>query len=314
MVFTILIHKNRALSTYLSTMNPQIKKHFAITVHYGDPAPTNRTVQSLLQNNDPPDFIIVINHGPTGLSLKTNPRLVQLNPPNNAGYAAGINMGLGVISTLQASPSDIITCLNNDVIVPRDTFTKLRQWWSDYPDNILLGLTVHQPNQPPQLSGQVNLLTGRCRLTNIALPTHQNRHLFTLPYIHGACFSAPLNLLLLNHGLPSEYFMYWEDVLFSQQTMRRHLPLRTASNITVIHDEESSDSAASTKKTYYLVRNGALFLERETFWPWRCYWWIANRLRYAYHRLRRRHPVVIQALRDAINRTTGPAPMPLSNY
>lgn len=288
-------------------MNPQIKKHFAITVHYGDPAPTKRAIQSLLQNDDPPDSVIVINHSAAKLALKPNPRLIQITPLHNAGYAAGINMGLGVISTLQASPSDIVTCLNNDVVVPIDTFTKLRQWWSDHPANILLGLTVRQPNQPAQLSGQVNLFTGRSRLTSLALPTKQNRHFFTLPYIHGACFSAPLDLLLQNHGLPAEYFMYWEDVLFSQQTMQRHLPLMTASSITVLHDEESSDSALSDKKTYYLVRNGALFLEQATPWPWRHYWWILNRLRYAYHRLRRRQPVVIQALRDAISQTTGPA-------
>lgn len=285
-------------------MNPQIKKHFVITVHYGDPAPTIRAVNSLLQNSHPPDHIVVVNHG-QALPLKSHPLLIVIHPPQNAGYAAGINMGLGVITTMDAKPHDIVTCLNNDAVMSNHTFKKLRRWWDDHPENILLGLTVYQENQNPQQSGQVNLFTGRSRLTNQALPAPRLHNFFTLSYVHGAGFSAPLHLLLTNHGLPAQYFMYWEDVLFSRQLTRRRIPLITTNAITINHDNEVVTSPARDKKLYYLVRNGAMFLECETPILWRPYWWVLNRLRYVYHHWRGRQPVVIQALKDAINHTTG---------
>lgn len=283
-------------------MNPQTTKHFAITVHYGRPDVTARAVQSLIQNSNPPDHIIVINHSSSALSLQPHPRLLQINPLVNSGYAAGINMGLGTITKLRARPGDIVTCFNNDVLFLTDTFTKLRQWWIRHPGNALLGLTVTAAHQPQYRSGRINLLTGRSRLTSQPYPDHPRHFSFTLPYIHGACYSAPVDLLLSNHGLPSAYFMYWEDALFSRQIARRHLPIKTAADIVVNHAD--GPAASTDKKTYYLVRNGALFLEQETPWPWRYYWWVLNRLRYAYHRLRRRQPIVIKALADAIHRTT----------
>jgi len=286
-------------------MNPQIKKHFVITVHYGDPVLTTQAIDSLLQNTDPPDHIIVINHS-NPLSLPPHPSLIQINPATNAGYAAGINMGLGLITTLPATPGDIVTCLNNDVIVPPDTFTKLRRWWQDHPGDHLLGLTTHQANGTPQQSGRVNLLTGRSRLTNKSLPDQSLRSFFSLPYLHGAGFSTSLHLLLTNHGLPSEYFMYWEDVLFSRQLARRHVSLCTTPDIAILHLNDRPPSFTPDNKLYYLVRNGALFLERETPGLWRNYWWVLNRLRYAYHRWRRQQPTVIRALQDAIRQTTGP--------
>jgi GT2 family glycosyltransferase len=100
--------------------------------------------------------------------------------------------------------------------------------------------------------------------------------------------------------------MYWEDVSFSRHVRLRRLPLITAPDIIINHNEPSPNMSLPPHKIYYLVRNGAIFLASETPLFWRGYWWLGNRLRYIYHRLRGHQPIVTKALGDALKQTTGP--------
>jgi len=95
--------------------------------------------------------------------------------------------------------------------------------------------------------------------------------------------------------------MYWEDILLSRRVQQAGWPLKFASSVQVKHSE--NQQAPTGKHLYYLVRNGALFLEQETAWPTRSSWWVLNRLRRIYHHARRT-PVVSKALDDATHGVT----------
>jgi len=296
-------------------MNPQTSQYHAIIVHYGNPQITQQAVNALKCCYDPPNHIVIIDHADQPLRLDKVHNIHLIRPAQNLGYAAGLNRGLGVLHSIGAKGHDVIICLNNDVIFPADAMQHLRHWWQKNPAPALVGLVTHHQRETVS-HGQVNLLSGR---TSFCGDLHQKlqRTFSVIPYIHGAAFAAPFELLMKNKGIPEHYFMYWEDALFSMRLLHNKIPLRVATSVKLSHYNHSDLSTPSDDKTYYLVRNGALTLAKETTTPWRIYWWLANRLRYLYHLnfSHPRQPVVIEALKDAINGQTGPRPSrsPITN-
>lgn len=269
-------------------MIPQGKKYFVIVVHYEGVGATNTLVTTLLAGSRPPEKIIVIDHGEEPLSLPSaDPRLQLIRPQENSGYGAGINIGLGALLAHDPGWQDVVVGCNNDVGVGWQTLAQVADWCHDHPEPALAGVKA----------GRINLLTGRAKIVPNFQFSIGNFHL--LPYIHGAFFFAPYGVLMGAAGLPTNYFLYWEDVLLSRRLARQNIPLRLAGGVEVEHDDRPA-RGMTDRKLYYLVRNGALFLQRETSLPWRLGWWLVNKLRLGWHR-----GIVRRALWDAAQGKTG---------
>lgn len=271
-------------------MIPQTKKYFILIVHHGVEDPTNKLVETLLTGSHRPQKIIVVDHAdqPFYGSI-SHPHLQIIRPTMNAGYAAGLNIGLGMLLNEGVAATDIVVGMNNDVEVTSDTLAQLADWWEQHPGPALVGTKA----------GSVNLFTGRARLASNFQFSIFNFHL--LPYIHGAFLCAPYQVFMHLTGLPTDYFLYWEDVLFSTRAGRQGIRLRLAQGVTVSHDERQNK--ISDERLYYLVRNGALFLGQETSWPWRVWWGLINKGRRLYHR-----GLIGQALADAAAGKSGKMP------
>jgi GT2 family glycosyltransferase len=275
------------LSTQFSTMIPQSRKLFAVIVHYGPPVSTKAAVDALLGGTSVPDGIIVIDHAlPEEKYTYRHDSVQVVRPDQNDGYAAGLTVGLGILLAQDTAAHDIVMCMNNDVVVDSNTVRRMRTWWEAHTQPLLAGESF----------GYVHLFTGRAHITGKRMPYSG----YTLPYIHGSLFAAPF-YVFMKIQLPEAYFLYWEDILFSQLVRRRGVSLAAIPDMRIRHTDAKNHSA---QQIYYLVRNGALFLEQETPWPWRVYWRIGNRIRLMYHALRG-HAVVTRALKDAIARKTG---------
>lgn len=268
-------------------MIPQIRKYFILIVHYGNVATTNTLVTTLLASAASPEKIIVVDHAdvPTKFSFSSS-KVQIIRPEENSGYAGGVNIGLGILLAEKIVRDDIVVCCNNDVQITPETLSQLSQWWQDNPEPALAGVK----------GGHVNLCTGRATLNPdySLLPTH-----YLLPYIHGAFFCAPYRVLMRLTGLPTHYFLYWEDVLLSQRAMATGIPLRLLTAVEVSHADQPKANYTE-QQMYYLVRNGALFLQQETSPPWRVWWWLLNKFRWVFHR-----GIVRRALRDAAWGRTG---------
>lgn len=309
-------------------MNPQRRKHFAILVHHGNSKRTHRALSSLIDCPLPPDKIIIIDHAKQPYRAAHHNSCRVIRPQQNNGYAAGINIGLGILISLNIKEHDIVIVTNNDIIVSPLALQQLRKWWQDNPADALLGTSIMENSQTLAGDGHVNLLTGRTHLHPLSqdaptarpgrnvkrapptAPASAERRRAGRPgcveYIHGAFFSAPYRVFMRTKGLPEHYFLYWEDVLFSQRVKQAGIPLFTTNTVTVTH-QQRKHSKDSRDHLYYLVRNGALFLAEETSLPWRQYWRLSNRLRLLYHTLKPHcNPIVKLALRDAIRGVTGP--------
>ncbi len=261
------------LSTELSTNIPQTPSIFAIIVHFGDKAITNRAVASLQSGTRVPNHSIVVDHGD------------MADSPLNKGYTAGLAEGIRRAAKLGATGHDLVLLMNNDATAEYDGIQRVAQWWTQYGGpSVLAGTTW----------GSVSLITGRAYI----LGKEYVNNFFHIPYVHGSCMVLEYSLAS-NIVFPEEFFMYWEDVALSMRTQKRGVQLAHIPFPVVSHNDEKSP--VSIQKLYYLVRNGAYVLERETSYVWRLYWHVMNTIRQTYHRHQdsQSHQIITKALRDA---------------
>lgn len=289
-------------------MIPQTRKYHAIIVHFGRDKTTKTLVEQLTSGEKIPDHIIVVDHAQNPFRIENQGKVRVVRPEKNAGYGAGINLGLGVLAGLGISREDIVIALNNDVQVSLQSLTRIEAWWGSHPNAKLAGIHL----------GQVNLITGRAEIDSTfsaksfafwrTRPNAQRG--FRRAYLDGACLIAPLATFLALQGLPSGNFMYWEDVEFSCRASQVGIPLSVIPDTGITHRDQPA-SAVAGDHVYYLVRNGAMFLSQKAPRPWRYFWKAKNLVRLVYHSLRpaaETSLIVRHALRDARAGKTGPRP------
>lgn len=267
---------------------------FIIIVHYGKPEQARRAVQAVKSGTYQPAACILVDHG-LQLLPKNHQDIQYVRPDRNGGYAAGINAGLEALHD-SATADDIVVCMNSDIAVYPETLATVMAWWNRQSTDVIAGIVTEEAGQRVWGGGYVNWLTGRTHLLHHPQPKR-------LRYIHGAFFSAPYGTFMRLSGLPTEYFLYWEDVAFSRRAQRSGISLAVIPNARAAHQSHGR----SPDQLYYLVRNGALYLQRCAPQPWRLYWRCANQLRLLYHRLQptSRAATVRTALEDARNGQTG---------
>ncbi len=272
-----------------------LRRYHIILIHFGRVETTQAAIESLRRSTKKADSIIIIDHAiePLNMALSQSEKVIR--PKKNAGYGAGLNVGLGVLFSQSLKPHDIVICMNNDVRVATDTLSELEDWWINHPKPALVGAVY----------AYINILTGRSTLQK-----SRQRNLFSwwqLSYIHGSFFAAPFEVFAAVSGVPTQYFLYWEDVALSQRVHLLGYPLVSISKLSIKHNDDAENVVANDQ-LYYLVRNGAFFLEHETNFLLRRYWWTINRMRYYYHRFISRKLIVWQALHDALMAVQGPRP------
>ena len=267
-------------------MIPQVTTTFALTVHYGDPVPTRRLIGQLLGSTQVPDHIVVVNHADTGPVLLTaHPRVLVVSQENR-GYMAGLAAGFTAVHE-KMNPQDIIIGMNNDVSLLPETIERVCQWWNQHPQPALAGAKIGHVNM---LTGRAHLPDGQARLAP-APPT-----VLTLPYVHGSFLTARASIFA-QLKLPTNLWLYWEDVVLSWRALQAGVPLKVLPDIGVTHRDEQDHM--SDEKLYYLVRSGAYAMRHDTSGIWKAYWRLMNLARQWYHR-QAGHTIIARALHDAM--------------
>lgn len=269
-------------------MNPHFPSYSVICTHFGDPAITTATLVSLRNSTEKPQKIVVIDHGEKPYILPISDKTITVvRPATNEGYGAGSMLGLGVLTGQGLQIDDAVVIMNNDLTI--------------HPEALQQILKAHQQNPHALVGirlGSVDFFSGR---TTLKQPRASwKSHL----YLDGALVIASLRTWALLKGFPQQYFLYWEDVALSERARHHNVPLVCVST-DVTHHSEATLSPERAEKTYYLVRNGAFFLETETPPLWRLFWYIGNRVRYIWHTIQHSPMPVRYGLRDAIYRRLG---------
>lgn len=271
-------------------LNPNIqlpKSIYFVIVHWGDQKLTQKAVSSLTTASINEGRIIVVENGmSSGIS---NVILVSL--PENRGYAGGVNAGIKRALELEA---DAVLVMNNDLEYQAGAVEMMVR--AIGPGVGCVGALVDEGDgQPVCGGGFVSWWRGRAKL-------NMNKNIVQLDYVSGAFFLLSRNCAE-NVRVPEKYFHTWEDVAYGFELKKRGIGF-TWVVTPIIRHPRSQSLGESKLKTYYLVRNGALFAR--DYAPSFAREWLIflESLRLFWARARKRWEIV-HALNDASKGITG---------
>jgi len=266
----------------------------AIVVHWGDSKLTNKAVCALLENSKfGAKQIFVVENGMSidALSFDTNVIRVE----KNKGYAAGVNRG---IKEALGKGFESFFVMNNDLECPSGVVEPMLENLSKNERKVgCLGAVVNEGDgRPVYGGGKINWFRGR---TFLSLTPDNN-----IDYVSGAFFLVSKKCFLDVGPMPEEYFHTWEDVAYSFQVKNKGWEIgwiRTP----IIEHPRSQSMKDSKLKTYYLVRNGVLFMKKYAPAPYKQWFMIVEPFREKLA-VKRKKWEVARAIIDARKGVTGP--------
>lgn len=162
------------------------------------------------------------------------PVLMDTNP----GFAAACNAGVRAAAAAGASK---VVLLNPDAVITADVLGALAEQLDHDPQALVSPLVVTPDGRPYFQGSRVDLRSGRMRGRRWSAPPTGAVTLTSQPplrdWLSGACLAFGVDLWRRAGGLDEDYFLYWEDVDFSERcaVAGAHLVLRA--DLVVVHDE-----------------------------------------------------------------------------
>jgi GT2 family glycosyltransferase len=168
----------------------------------------------LAQEPEPGEIVVVDNPSPrsaeVGAVVARHPTVRLLRPPENLGFAGGMNVGL------RAARGALVFLTEDDLITEPGALATLRQYLEQHPACALCaGLMLNHASGTVRSAGMTVRLEGVFRQTNIAAgdgdpgPGGAPYHVDVVP--GAGVFGRRAPLLELG-GFRADFFMYYEDV------------------------------------------------------------------------------------------------------
>lgn len=274
-------------------------KTIAVVVHWGDSGATRNTVISLLRDVSP-SRIIVVENGMAWDGGDLPEDIVRVFLPQNLGYAGGANAGMRAAFGRGAGA---VLVLNNDLCFPVGALGIMEEKLIQNPSVGCVGAIIDEGDGYLMYGGgRVSWFTGRSYFLRYPASTSQ------LHYISGACMLIRQKMFEQVGPIPEQYFHTWEDTAWGSMLKKHGWGIAWANTPTVTHPRSHS-LPDGQKKTYYLVRNGALFIRQ--YAPFFAKIWLLSiePIRIILAMMSGKKAVVC-GLRDARAGITGPLPAP----
>ncbi len=243
-------------------MNPRIS---IITVNYNGYALTCALIDSLQRHVTGPLEIIVVDNGSTNdeaaLLRARYPGVKVLRSEENLGFAGGNNLGL------RAAAGEYLLLLNNDTEVEEDTLHLLCETMEAHPEAgaVCPKIRFFYPPRAVQFAGYTPL--SRITLRNALIGFNRSddgrydRPAET-PYAHGAAMMVRREALARAGEMPESYFLYYEELDWSERIREAGFTIRYDPRCTVFHKESATTGQRSPLRSYYLMRNRLLYARR----------------------------------------------------
>jgi len=196
----------------------------------------------------------------------------------NDGFAAACNAGVRAASAAGATS---VLLVNPDAVVTDDVVADLARQLAEEPWTLVSPLIVTSEGAPYFRGSRVDLRSGRMRgrrWGDSSLgPTYLVSEAPYRDWLSGACLGFSIQLWERAGGLDERYFLYWEDVDFSQRCVDAGARLCLRRDLVVVHDEggthgQQGSRARSAIYYYYNCRNrllyGAAHLGRRELLRW----------------------------------------------
>jgi GT2 family glycosyltransferase len=233
-----------------------------VLVHYGDPALTQRCLDSLAAIETTPHRVFIADHGPGRLAdaLKTSHPSAIVLERANLGFAAGCN---AAAQAAFEAGCRWIWLLNNDATLAKPTLAPLLEqaqkapglWGTFQLDGERKIGADHLPRWFPELPTAAK--------TTFPLP-EGCRQLDARETLSGASILLSKETWETLGPLPEWCFLYWEDTTWCLRAHQLGIPL-FMSDLHIVHPRGTTTGRHSPLTTYYGVRN-MLLLHAER-WP-----------------------------------------------
>ncbi|MCI1720509.1 MAG: glycosyltransferase family 2 protein [Bacteroidales bacterium] len=210
------------------------------------------------------EIIVVDNNKKSGeleLIKKKYPNITSIQNPDNSGFAAGNNLGISKAN------GDYLFFINNDVQLRDDSFKYLI-------DRVLSSPKIAGAS-PKILSARDGNTIQYAGYTPLSKITMRNKTIglneqdigkynvaHTVPYIHGAAFLIRKDVVEKIGGWPESYFLYYEELDWSEQIRRAGYELWYEPMCTVYHSGSASIGINSPVQVFYMTRNRMIFAKR----------------------------------------------------
>jgi len=184
---------------------------------------------------------------------------------DNAGFAAACNVG---VRAAREAGAQSVVLVNPDAEVTADVVIELARQARDEPATLVAPLILSSAGHPYFQGSRVDLRSGRMRGRRwgdeAAAPAYLKSEPPWRDWLTGACLAFSVELWERAGGLDERYFLYWEDVDFSQRCLQAGARLCLRRDLVVVHDEGATHGAQGSRarsSTYYFYncRNRLLY-------------------------------------------------------
>jgi len=232
-----------------------------IIVNWNGWADTIKCIESLAHIDYDSLSVLLVDNGSTDdsvIRIRTAfPNLEIIESCTNLGFGGGNN--LGIRQALQRDPK-YLWLLNNDTVVEPGTLAALVAAIQEDRSLGAVGSVLRYAHAPELIQawggGHINLWTGTSRHFHSPVPCDQ------LDYLTAASILIRTEVLEQVGIFDEQYFMYWEDTDLCFRIRRAGWRLAVAEKAILLHKENASSGAKSTRFDYYVTLNGIRFLRK----------------------------------------------------
>lgn len=236
-----------------------------ITINYNNAAVTCDLLRSIRHLNYQPVEVIVVDNAskddPTAALKAVYQDTIVIRNKHNLGFSGGNNTGI------RAAKGEYFLLVNNDTELSSDFIRPLLNIFEIYRDAGAVSPKFHFYFHPEiiEYAGyeKVNCLTarngmiGRGEKDKGQYDTIRRTH-----YAHGGCVMVPRRVVDQVGLMPEQYFLYYEELDWSEQIKRKGFSIYYQPNALIHHKESMTTGKNSVLKTYYINRNRILFMRR----------------------------------------------------
>jgi GT2 family glycosyltransferase len=236
-----------------------------ITINYDHSEVTSQLLNSLRKVTYPEvEIIVVDNNSPNddpAIIKQSFPEIELICSPENLGFAGGNNLGI------RKAKGKYILLLNNDTEADPGFIEPLVAKLES--DNTIGAVSpqirfFHAPDTLQYAgSSPLNPLTIRSHGHGYGIRDNgQFEKDTTTAFVHGAAMMLPAEVIRKVGLLAECYFLYYEELDWSERIRRAGYKLWYIHDSIVFHKESVSTGKMSPLKTYYMNRARILYLRR----------------------------------------------------
>lgn len=209
--------------------------------------------------------IIVVDNGsavdPTAVFKAIRPDVQVLLNGINLGFTGGNNVGI------KAAKGKYLFIVNNDTEFTPGLLEGLVEVFDQHPDAGMVSPKFHYYFHKGTIEyagyHPVNPFTGRNSMVGCKeKDSGQYETLSTTHYAHGGGMMVPRKVIDEVGALPEEFFIYYEELDWSEQIKRKGYRIYYQPKSLIYHKESMTTGKESPFKAFYHTRNRILFMKR----------------------------------------------------